>query len=230
VLKAIATGGSLAAAMDMLCRRVEELAPSVICSVLLVDTEGRLRPLAGPSLPAEYSAALDGVPIGPKVGSCGTAAYRREEVDVQDIATDPLWDDYRHLVLPLGFRACWSSPILSRDGTPIGTFAFYHRERHGSRDLERRIVDVCVPLCAIAIENERAHAEAHRLAYYDGLTQLANRTAFFERAKRLITESTPDNALAVFYVDLDGFKEINDRFGHWAGDQLLADVHGCPGK
>ena len=65
VLRAIATGGSLAAAMDLLCHRVEELAPSVICSVLLVDGNGLLHPLAAPSLPEDYSAALDGVPIGP---------------------------------------------------------------------------------------------------------------------------------------------------------------------
>ena len=161
----------------------------MICSVLLVDTEGRLRPLAGPSLDPGYSAALDGLPIGPKAGSCGTAAYRREEVDVKDIATDPLWEDFRHLVAPLGLRSCWSSPILSRDGMPIGTFAFYYRDRDGARDAERIIVDTCVPLCAIAIEHERAQPEAHELAYRDALTQLGNRTAFFEHAKRLIEEA-----------------------------------------
>ncbi len=224
VLKRIATGDSLASAMDMLCRRVERLAPAVVCSVLLVDADGYLRPLAGPSLDPAYSASLDGVPIGPKAGSCGTAAYRREEVDVKDIATDPLWEDYRQLVEPLGLRSCWSSPILSQDGTPIGTFAFYYRDRDGSRDVERLIVDTCVPLCAIAIEHELAQAKAHRLAYRDPLTQLANRTAFFERARRMIAEVAPQHAIAVFCLDLDGFKAINDRYGHWAGDQLLAAV------
>jgi diguanylate cyclase (GGDEF)-like protein len=226
VLKAIATGRSLAEAMDMLCRRVEALAPAVVSSVLLIDADGRLRPMAGPSLDPAYSAALDGVPIGPSTGSCGTAAHRREEVDVHDIATDPLWDEFRHLVLPLGLRACWSSPILSPDGRPIGTFAFYYRDHRRSRSLERAIVDACVPLCAIAIEHERAHAEAHRLAYLDPLTELANRAAFFERSKRLIAEAAPDHAIALFYLDLDGFKTVNDTFGHWAGDHLLAGVGG----
>lgn len=224
LLKAIATGESLASVMDKLCRRVEELAPAVICSVLLVDPEGRLHPLAAPSLPADYSAALDGLPIGPRAGSCGTAAYRREEVDVRDIATDPLWEDYRHLVMPLGFRACWSSPILSRDGTVLGTFAFYYRERDGAREAERLIVDACVPLCAIAIEHERAHAEAFRLAYRDPVTGLANRSAFFKHAKQLTADPSSGAPVAVFYLDLDGFKKINERFGPGAGDELLAAV------
>lgn len=224
VLKAIATGSSLAAAMDALCRRAELLLPSVICSVLLVDGDGRLRPLAGPSLPDEYSAALDGVPIGPKAGSCGTAAYRRVEVNVEDIATDPLWEDYRDLALPHGLRACWSIPILARDRRPIGTFAFYSRSRRNSDKVERLIAETCIPLCAIAIEHERAHAKAHELAYRDSLTQLGNRAAFFENAKRRIEESPPGTPFAVFYLGMDRFKEINDQFGHGAGDLLLTSI------
>jgi len=224
VLKAIATGSSLPAAMEMLCRRAELLLPSVICSVLLVDGEGRLRPLAGPSLPEEYSAAIDGVLIGPRAGSCGTAAYRRVEVNVEDIATDPLWEDFRHLALPYGLRACWSIPILARDRKPIGTFAFYRRGPRNSDKAERLVAETCIPLCAIAIEHERAHAKAQELAYRDPLTRLGNRAAFFEYAKRLVEKSPPATSFAVFYLGMDRFKEINDHFGHWAGDLLLTSI------
>ncbi|MFN4116990.1 MAG: hypothetical protein ACK4F7_10905, partial [Inhella sp.] len=91
VLKAVATGQPLIAVMELLCREAEALAPELVCSVLSVDRDGRLHPLAGPSLPPAYSAALEGVLIGPKAGSCGTAAWRREPVEVSSIATDPLW-------------------------------------------------------------------------------------------------------------------------------------------
>jgi GAF domain-containing protein len=128
VLEATASGQGLVPAMDLLCRRVEALAPGVVCSILSVDQQGLLHPLAAPSLPADYSAALDSAPIGPCVGSCGTAAYRGEPVAVIDIATDPLWADYKSLPLPLGLRACWSSPIKARDNRVIGTFAFYYPE------------------------------------------------------------------------------------------------------
>ena len=91
---------------DTLCRRAEAMAPEVVCSILLVDDAMRLRPLAAPSLPESFSAAIDGAPIGPTVGSCGTAAWRCEAVEVDDIASDPLWADFKGLALAIGLRAC----------------------------------------------------------------------------------------------------------------------------
>src|SRR6202007_2448701 len=88
----------------------------------------RLRHGAGPSLPTKYAEAIDGAVIGPSVGSCGTAAYRAEPVIVSDIATDPLWADFRDLASAHELRACWSTPILSSAGKVLGTFAIYYRE------------------------------------------------------------------------------------------------------
>ena len=116
VLEAVALGRPLAAVMDLLCRGVETLAPEVICSVLSVDEEGRVHPLAAPSLPTSFSGALEGFSIGPRAGSCGTAAWRRQPVEVTDIASDPLWADFRELALPHGLAACWSTPILLGNG------------------------------------------------------------------------------------------------------------------
>ena len=94
--------------LESLTRYVEENGDHVLASILLVDHDGlHLRHGAAPSLPASYCDAIDGAPIGPSVGSCGTAAYRREPVFVSDIATDPLWADFRDLALGAGLRACW---------------------------------------------------------------------------------------------------------------------------
>ncbi|MFX8797546.1 GAF domain-containing protein, partial [Acinetobacter baumannii] len=82
---------------------------------------------AAPSLPEAYNQAIHGVAIGPKVGSCGTAAFTRQRVVVEDIATDPLWTDYRHVALAAGLHACWSQPIFASTGQVLGTFAIYHR-------------------------------------------------------------------------------------------------------
>ena len=208
---------------ELLCREVERLAPSAICSILTVDAKGRLHPLPAPSLPDHYSRALDGLGIGPTVGSCGTAAYRGEPVEVTDIETDPLWADYRALALPIGLAACWSCPIKARDGRVIGTFAFYYLTRRGPSDLERRIVEASVHVCAIAIEREEERARIHQLAWYDQLTGLPNRALCRQETERILA-ANGDATTSIFYIDLDDFKGVNDTMGHHAGDVLLKRV------
>ena len=204
-----------------LCR---ELAPSVVCSVLAVDSGGRLRPLASPSLPSHYSDALDGIEIGPGVGSCGTAAYLGQPVAVTDIATDPLWADYKSLPLPLGLKACWSSPIKSRSGRVIGTFGFYFHTPRGPTELERRIVTACVHVCAVALEHHETQSRIEQMAYHDTLTQLANRPGFQSCLVDALRRPQGGVAIAVHYIDLEDFKAVNDSLGHPVGDKLLQAV------
>lgn len=219
ILEMIATGCTLAATATRLCLEAEKLAPDAICSVLTVDGEGLIHPLAGPSLPPTYSAALDGIAVGPAVGSCGTAAYLRREVTVTDTDTDFRWAAFKHLTHPLGLRACWSSPILDTAGEPLGTFAFYYRTPRGPTEVEREIVRRCVHLCVIALERHQRVIEHERRAFTDALTGLANRAAFNTALGALNCDKPGDWALLV--LDLDNLKIVNDTFGHQAGDCLL---------
>lgn len=222
ILEMIARGRPLAATADRLCREAEALAPESVCSVLLIDADDRLRPLAGPSVPHAYHEAIDCTKIGPDVGSCGAAAWRREPVTATDIATDPLWKDFRDLALGVGLVACWSTPIFGQTGRVIGTFAFYFRNRRGPSDLERRIVETCVNLCAIAIERHETEADNLRLAYFDTLTGLANRAHFdltLEDAERPGSEP-----FGLLLIDVDKLKFVNDTLGHAGGDALLREV------
>ncbi|MEN2787983.1 EAL domain-containing protein [Sphingomonas qilianensis] len=218
----IATGNTLESTVARMCVEAEKLAPGALCSVLAVDRKGFIHPLAGPSLPPGYSAALDGLPVGPNTGSCGTAAYLREEVTVTDIANDPKWSAFKHLALPLGLRACWSKPILDAAGYAIGTFAFYYRECRGPTQLERQIVDRCVHLSIIALERHQRVSEQEQRAFTDALTGLANRAAFDVALAALHCDSP--GRWGLFILDLDNLKVVNDTFGHQAGDCLLRTV------
>ena len=155
LLEMIAKGNSLTVILDGLCRLVEEISSDTLATILLLDGN-RLWHGAAPSLPQSYTDSIDGVVIGPSVGSCGTAAYRAEPVISSDIATDPLWDDYRHLPLAHGLRASWSTPILSSEGKVLGTFAMYTPEARSPTPQHQNIIDQISHLASIAIERTRA--------------------------------------------------------------------------
>lgn len=224
ILEAIARGTSLRTVCELVCRCAEELAAGVVCSILAVDASGVLHPLAGPGLSERYTEGLEGIVIGPCVGSCGTAAWRGEPVEVRDLETDPLWADYKSPALAEGLKACWSSPIKAANGRVVGVFAFYYRESRGPSELERRIVERCVNLCAIAIEQDEVQARIHQLAFFDSLTGLPNRAHFQRRAADILESLGRGQVANVLYIDLDDFKGVNDTLGHRVGDQLLECV------
>jgi two-component system cell cycle sensor histidine kinase/response regulator CckA len=160
VLGAIRAQAPLPKILEVLCEHVEKQYPDLLCSVLLLDADGKtLRHGAAPGLPKKYTDAIDGAQIGPCVGSCGTAAYRKQAVVVSDIATDPLWADYRHLALPHGLRACWSTPIASQNGKVLGTFAIYYREPRAPDAQHLQLITHSTHLAGIAIEHDRAKSE-----------------------------------------------------------------------
>jgi len=146
--------------LEVLCVHIERQHIGLLCSVLLLDADGvTLRHGAAPGLPKEYTEAINGTRIGPCVGSCGTAAYRRQPVIVSDIDTDPLWTDYRELAQLHGLRACWSTPIASQDGGILGTFAVYYREPRTPDADHLQLITLATHLAGIAIEHDRAKAE-----------------------------------------------------------------------
>jgi signal transduction histidine kinase len=138
--------------------------------VVILDDDGvHLRRAIGPSMPADYLKAHEGLPIGPTMGSCGTAIYRGQPVIVTDIFTDPLWDDYRVFIEPHGFRACWSAPIQHGD-TVLGTFAMYYREVRSPEPRDFRLISLATHIAGIAIERDRRERELAR--YREHLEEL----------------------------------------------------------
>jgi two-component system, cell cycle sensor histidine kinase and response regulator CckA len=162
ILQLIASGVSLNTVLDALLRTAEDQVEGMIGSVLLAE-DGVMRHCSAPNLAPEYTSAVDGMPIGPTHGSCGSAAYLRKLVIVDDIATDPLWEEFRALALAHGLRACWSVPILGTDDTLLGTFAFYYREPQAPTPELLELIHHGGHLAAIAIERWRHDNERKRM-------------------------------------------------------------------
>src|SRR6266849_48682 len=164
ILEMIARDAALEETLENLVRVVEAQFAGLLCSVLLLDEDGQhVRHGAAPSLPKAYTKAIDGLCIGPKAGSCGTAMYRREPVVVTDILQDPLWEPYRGVAEPYGFRACLSIPILVHSGKALGSFAMYYREPRSPSPAETRALEMATHLAGIAIERKLAREERERL-------------------------------------------------------------------
>jgi GAF domain-containing protein len=157
ILQRLAANAPLSEILKRLVLLIESQSPGMLCSVLLLSEDGdHIRHGAAPSLPKEYVEAIEGQPIGPMHGSCGTAMYRGEPVCVTDIASDPLWENYRELALANGLRACWSTPILSGRGKVLGSFAMYYQEPRTPTGEEAGLTEVATRIAGLAIEHHAA--------------------------------------------------------------------------
>jgi two-component system, cell cycle sensor histidine kinase and response regulator CckA len=160
ILKMVATPASVKGILESLCRQIEQQYPELLCSVLLLDSDGvTLQEGAAPSLPQAYNQRVDGIKIGKCAGSCGTAAFLKQPVIVTDIASDPLWKDFSEMALEHGLKACWSTPIFSRSGSVLGTFAIYYREPRNPESDHLQMVECATHLAGIAIEREHSEEE-----------------------------------------------------------------------
>jgi PAS domain S-box-containing protein len=182
VLELVARGAPLAEILDNLVLLVESQSDGVLCSVLLLDEDGHtVHPASAPSLPPAFMNSLDGLSIGPGVGSCGEAMFSNENVIVPDILTDERWALYRALAVPHGLRACWSTPIAPDRHHVLGSFAMYYREVRSPTSEELHLIDVASRLAGIAIERTRREREL--ALYREHLEDLvAARTAELTRA------------------------------------------------
>ena len=162
IMEMIGGNDPLSEILTSLILMIEEQSPEMICSVLLLSADGNhIKHGAAPSLPLNYVRAIDGAPIGPKHGSCGTAMFRGKPVIVTDIFTDPLWEEYRGFASAIGVAACWSTPIMSSRGKVLGSFAMYYREPRTPTGSETRLTNVATHLAGLAIEH---HAELEKPA------------------------------------------------------------------
>jgi len=156
ILEHIAKAEPLPDILEALVRAIESQIEGAICSILLCDREGKLHYGSAANLPEAYSRALEGISIGEGVGCCGTAAFRKEPVVVSDIATDPLWQNFKELALACDLRACWSYPAIASDGLVLATIAVYHHHIHYPQLQELEVIALAANIVKIAIEQEQS--------------------------------------------------------------------------
>ena len=228
VLEQIALGTALLRILETLALDTEaQSTDGMLCSVLLFDEAGKkLRHGAGPSLPRAYCDAIDGVSIGPKVGSCGTAAHLRKPVFVEDISSDPLWADYKELAATHGLAACSSTPIISSKGALLGTLAMYYRRPHQPSAHDCQVIGHAARLAAIAIErNQDAEALRHRTEQFETLLNEAPVGAYLVDADFRIREMNPA-AQQLFgnpgdLIGMDWVEWIRSRWPQAEAEEIL---------
>lgn len=200
ILSKIALGAPLNDILNEICLAIEEVIDddSAKCSILSLKGE-QLFHCAAPSIDDEYCQLINGVHIGPKVGSCGTAAYQKSRIIVKNIETSPLWEDFKELALGFSLKSCWSTPIISTKSNVIGTFAIYHNvpKAPSAKDLE--LIDYFVHFSSIALEKNIDSLKVQQL-----IVELQQSNKKF----RALTKVMPDLTLILSeegeYIDIYG--------------------------
>ena len=216
-LEMIANGACLPDILEKLCETIDAQSSDVKSAVMLMDPDGmHLRPAAGPRFPKEWLEAITPVKIGPCVGSCGSAAFLKQRVIVSDIATDPLWADYRELTLRYGFRAAWSQPLLSKNQHVLGTFGMYYPEVRIPSETDLRLIEGAGHIAVIAIEGERSQ-EALRSAF----EEIRNSEAKLQQDERELRQLIDFLPQHVVVMDKDGtLLQANKRLLDYLGFTL----------
>lgn len=211
ILEQMARGAPLEEVLEALCEAVERQAVCCIATVLLAEDEGRrLRFAAGRRCPPSFIQAVDPVSVGPAQGSCGTAAYRGQQVIVAHIAHDPLWQNYRELAHSYGWQACWSAPIPSSEGRVLGTFALYFTSPHRPTDHDQEMLDLLSRTAGIAIERQQAD---------DRLRQSEDRyRTLIEVSPQVVWYAEPDGALTycnTWFLEMTGLSMAEAQGVGW---------------
>ena len=227
-LEVVAGQAPIAEAMGALAAMVGELCGGgCIAAIMLVEAD-KLRSCAGPGLPESYLAAVDGLTIRQGFGTCVDAAARACPVFTPDIEAAPSWRGIAHLPLALGFKGCWSMPIIGSDGAVLGTLGTYFREKREPTVRERLIVEGLAKSAALAIERRRSEG-ALRLAAEAN----AKFRAFFEQGAYFAGVMALDGTLTEanrLSLDASGFRReevIGRKFwecGWWSPSPVLQEM------
>jgi PAS domain S-box-containing protein len=200
ILQMVAMARPLNAILEEICLLFDSISATSMSSILLLDGEDRLKKGAGPNMPGEMISTCEGLKIGPAVRSCGTAAYRKEQVIVSDIETDPLWKSSREMAMRHGVRAGWSTPIFSSEHRLLGVFGNLWRTHLSPTSIHLRMIDLMTHLASVAIERQHSQealraSETFAKGQADTLTRTLDeiaRESSFDRIAEYVLRTLTD--------------------------------------
>jgi PAS domain S-box-containing protein len=230
VLEMIAASAPLPEVLTGILNFIEPQSQGMLCSILLLDGDGtHVRHGAAPNLPEGYIRAVDGAPIGPRAGSCGTAMYRAQQVIVTDISENPLWEDYRGLAEMFGLRACWSTPILSHKGKVLGSFAMYYHEPRSPKAEELRLTGVATHLAGIAIERQQSEQALKRSEErYRNIVDTAYEGIWvLDKSYRVVFVNRRMSEMLGYTVDEMMSRPIRDFVDYESSEHAREQIEGC---
>ena len=159
LLEMVALGRPLAEILNSISTFVEQMAPECMCAIFLIDpAEHKFDKGFAPTLGDAYTGPLYGVPVVPGSAPCGAAAVLKTQAIAVDIESDPRWmgSPYQDHALAFGLRAVWSTPIVSRSGEVLGTFAVYQRHPGSPTQIQQDLIAQFTHIASIAIERARS--------------------------------------------------------------------------
>jgi diguanylate cyclase (GGDEF)-like protein len=229
VFERLAHGDDLAGVLKQIALYVESAKPGVYCSILVLDEEQtHLQTAVAPTFPSSCKKMLDSWVSAGQAGCCDgwdVSAVRAERVIVEDFSKQPRSRACRKLIREMGAAACWSEPIFSSSRQLLGALRLYLKQAGRPDQDDTALLLQAAQLSALSIERKRLEQQIYSQACYDPLTHLPNRRLFGNRLhEEIVKAERGAYGLAVLFIDLDHFKEINDTWGHEAGDGVLVEA------
>jgi len=226
IMEKVALGHDPQLTLDALCQSVEAMVDNAVASVMKFDeSHSFLEVIAAPSLPDEAKTSLNGLIPDKHAGSCGTAVYCNEPQYVYNTKTDPRWQHFQQFIIDFNVGACWSVPIRTSDDAAIGSFALSSFEQRQPSSFFKSLLETASHIAGIILKRQEEEQTLWDMAHYDSLTGLPNRSLFHVRLDHAIERAErSDSKLALMFLDLDKFKDINDSEGHECGDKVLKHV------
>jgi len=224
VLEMVAENESIATILEEVVHLVEAQCPGALCSLLLLKDE-MLTWVAAPGFPADGLRLLKPYRVLRDTAGLAVAEVARGTVFWDDLRKCPFWADRAPLAAQLGIQTCRSTPILSADGMLLGMLALHYKNGHARDESDVDLLQAASRLAARALEQRGFTERLEFEARHDSLTGLPNRSYFVELLESALADASDrSGTLAVLFIDLDRFKQINDILGHAMGDRLLKEV------